>query len=666
MMGTANQAGQYGNIGNTYGNMAARMAPQAQQYGQQASQAGNQYARMATDPNSVQSYMNPYLQASLAPQLQMMDIQNAQQQAKNQAQAVGQGAFGGSRQAVMQGQNQFNNALAKQNLIGQGYNTAFNNAQQSQQFGANLGLQGLQTGLQGLQQAGNLYGQGMTGAQIGLQGVGAQQAGYSGANQAASTLGQLGQNQFAQQQAITNDMQRAGAVQQAQQQQGLDVKYQDFLKQQNYPYQQLAFASDMARGLPLSQSASSIYQAPPNAMSQAGGLGMSALGIYGMSGGFKGATGGLPQDFKRYAKGGQIGYATGGDITMMTTDQLEKLLANPSLKQLERDMVEEQLMLRRRMAMNPETSQIMAPQERAGIGAISTGDMVPEGMAGGGIVAFATGDVVKLQNLKRPENEIDLNALIAKRLATMDEGNPFAKSEEQTQAIKQQMEERKKMAPYEALAMAGLGTMAGTSQHALTNLGLGGIEGLKSYGRSLADNAADKKLLLQQQVEAEKGKYARDTTNLNALIQAKTSKDNKELGLLNAKVAGAGAAAAREATEYNRAENAYRTAVQRRIDSLIRDDKNKAIYDQNPKAIERMAEDFVQRNTSGKTLKTLGIEPISTDTGGKTPPPGTPAPSVAKPVDASKLPKVTTPAQYNGLKSGDQYVDPDGNVRTKK
>jgi hypothetical protein len=193
-------------------------------------------------------------------------------------------------------------------------------------------------------------------------------------------LGQLGQTEFGQEQAILGEQQKVGAVQQAQAQQALDLAYQDFLKQRNYPYQQLAFQSDMLRGLPLSQSAQSMYTAPPSMGSQLGGLGMSALGIYGMSGGFK-AKGGMVG--KGYAKGGQIGYATGGDIKMMKTEQLEQLLENPALTPLESDMVEKELMVRRRMEMNPESDQIMA-----GITAIPTGNMVPmEQMAGGGIVA---------------------------------------------------------------------------------------------------------------------------------------------------------------------------------------------------------------------------------------------------------------------------------------
>jgi hypothetical protein len=289
--------------------------------------------------------------------------------------------------------------------------------------GAQTGLQGLGTALQGQQarmqglgQAGQFLGQGIQGAQAGLQGVGAQQAagqlglqgtaqgmqgaGYglqgvqaaTGAGQlglqglgqatsAASTLGQLGQTEFGQEQAILAEQQKVGAIQQAQAQQSLDLAYQDFLKQRNYPYQQLAFQSDMLRGLPLSQSAQSMYTAPPSMGSQLGGLGMSALGIYGMSGGFK-AKGGMVG--KGYAKGGQIGYATGGDISMMSTQQLTKMLENPTITPLEAEMIEKQLMLRQRMTNNPEAIKMLS-----GIAAIPTGDMVPEGMAGGGIVAFA-------------------------------------------------------------------------------------------------------------------------------------------------------------------------------------------------------------------------------------------------------------------------------------
>ena len=677
MLSTVNPAGQYGQLGSTYGSMAAGLAPQAQQYGaqgvgygQQASMAGNQYNRMATDPRSMQAFMNPYIQSSLNPQLQMMDLQNAQTQQKNQAQAVGQGAFGGNRSAVLQGQTQFNNNLAKQNLIGQGYNTAFNQAQQAQQFGANLGLQGLQTGLQGqqiglqgLQQAGNLYGQGMTGAQIGLQGVGAQQAGYAGANQAAQNLGQLGQTQFAQQQAITNDMQRAGAVQQAQQQQGLDVDYQNYLNQKNYPYQQLAFQSDMLRGLPLTQQSTSMYQAPPNLASQAGGLGMTALGVYGMSGGFKqnaqggvikAAQGGL-MAAKAYKEGGQIGYASGGDISMLSTEQLMKLLDNPTLQPMERNMIEEQLMLRRRMEMNPESAKIMAQgDQRSGIGAISTGDMVPEDIpagAGGGIVAFATGDVVNLQKSKSSATDTERDEERARQSALFkrlfEEQDPFTESKKQEVEARAQLAQSKELAPWRALTMAGLGTVQGNPdpalrQNFLSNLGYGAEKGFADYGKSTAEQADINKMLLGQIEKREASKFGRDVALHNALTTSIAQKDAREIGLRNANVTAAATAESRNERLRLQAAALWKDTVHDVATELRDSTKLDPKYRKDPVAFQRMVEDVAKTRVDEKTLEMLGKTPAK--------PTATPAPGVGSPTTAKVYPPVPA-AAISALKS---------------
>jgi hypothetical protein len=159
------------------------------------------------------------------------------------ANAVGKGAFGGNRTTLAQGLNAQNYDLMRQQAIGQGYNTAFQNAQQAQQFGANLGLQGLATGLQGVNQA---------------------QQGYTGAQQAGIGLGNLG---YQQNQA---DVARLGL--------------QNTLGTQQYqlPYQNLQFARDMTSGLPISNQQTQGWQAPPNALAQTAGLASTALGAYGM------------------------------------------------------------------------------------------------------------------------------------------------------------------------------------------------------------------------------------------------------------------------------------------------------------------------------------------------------------------------------------------------
>jgi hypothetical protein len=257
--------------------------------------------------------------------------------------------------------------------------------------------------------------------------------------------------------------------------------------------------------------------------------------------------------------------------------------------------------------------------------------MVPEeGMAGGGIVAFAQG------GLKRPENEFDYNDMIRKRLAAMDTGNPFAKSEAETENIRKSMAERKEKSPYEALAMAGLGTMAGTSPNALSNLGLGGIEGLKTYGKSQAENASDQKLILQQQVEAEKGKYARDTGNLNALIAAQGHKDTKALGLLNAKNTAGANAIAKQTAALIQAQNSYNQALDNAKDTLLKQTKFSALYRNDPAAFNREAKKEAINSMSPQVLDLLGMKPIADST----PPPST-----------SKTYPPATPAAISALKS---------------
>lgn len=206
--------------------------------------AGQNYAQQATSPGGMQAYMSPYIQGALAPQLQEARRQSDISGLQNIGQAAKAGAFGGSRFGLQEAERQRNLGSLQNQIYGQGMQSAFDRAQQAQQFGATLGLQGMGQGLQ-----------------------------------AAGTLGQLGQAQFGQQKDIINALQNAGAAQQGLEQQRLSQQYQDFLTQRDYPKQQLAFMSDMLRGLPLSQSSQQGYQAPPSMLSQAAGLGLLGKGL---------------------------------------------------------------------------------------------------------------------------------------------------------------------------------------------------------------------------------------------------------------------------------------------------------------------------------------------------------------------------------------------------
>jgi hypothetical protein len=206
--------------------------------------AGQNYQNMATNPGAMQAYMSPYVQGALNPMMDEARRQSNMTGLQNQAAAIKAGAFGGSGRYIQESERQ--GALGRNlaSIYGTGMQNAFDRAQQAQQFGSTLGLQGMGQGIQ-----------------------------------AASTLGQLGQAQFGQQKDIINAMQNAGSMQQNLEQQRLSQKHQDFLNQRDYQKQQQAFMSDMLRGLPLSQSAQQNFQAPPSMLSQAAGLGFLGKGM---------------------------------------------------------------------------------------------------------------------------------------------------------------------------------------------------------------------------------------------------------------------------------------------------------------------------------------------------------------------------------------------------
>ena len=187
-------AGAIGTVGGLgYGAQGMQAGQNAAGFGTLGAEQGLSYGQNATNAGAVQSYMNPYLQATLNPAMQLQAQQFGQINAQNQGQATQQGAFGGGRQAVMQGLNQQNQMLAQNQLVGNAYNQAYNTANQNMQTAAQLGMQGTAQGIQGQQAA-------MQGAGVGLSGVNAalagQQANIQGANTglAGVNAGIAGQN----------------------------------------------------------------------------------------------------------------------------------------------------------------------------------------------------------------------------------------------------------------------------------------------------------------------------------------------------------------------------------------------------------------------------------------------------------------------------------------
>jgi len=244
-LGVTPQTGQATNYANMAGIGGLGVAGQANPYGFQSQVGG---------------YMNPYLQYSLAPQLaeanRMYDISGVNQQSK----ATQAGAFGGSREAIMAAENERNRNMGLNSIIGQGYNTAFQGAQQ--QYNQNL-----QNQLAGLNTAG----------------------------QAGSTLGQLGQNQYAQQTGNINLQNALGTQQQQQQQNILGQQYQDYMAQKQDPFNKLSYMQGILTGLPMTSSIQNVYS-NPSQLAQVAGLGLTAASLNNSFG----------NPIKPVAKGGAI------------------------------------------------------------------------------------------------------------------------------------------------------------------------------------------------------------------------------------------------------------------------------------------------------------------------------------------------------------------------
>jgi len=211
---------------------------------------------------AAQQYMNPYLQESLNPQLDEARRQAQITRMGDASRLTQAGAYGGSRQAIMESELNRNLMQNQADITGKGYFDAYNTgmagfmsdqgraldarkaAEQSRQFGygqqmtaaeqrARFGLDAQKMGEDSRQ----------FGATYGLDALKAQGA-------AGMDLGRLG--------AAESDLQRsnlaaqleAGGMQRGIEQQGLDAEYQMWAQAQQHPYQSLEFMKSMLSGIP--------------------------------------------------------------------------------------------------------------------------------------------------------------------------------------------------------------------------------------------------------------------------------------------------------------------------------------------------------------------------------------------------------------------------------
>jgi hypothetical protein len=234
-----------------------------------------------------QRYMNPYIQDVVNVQKQGAIQDHNRLRNDRNAGYIKAGAFGGSRQAVSDylGEEGLQNRLDQ--ITKQGFSDAFGQAHgaalDSQRYNIDALMRGdIETGqrfmdAQQFQDSSNQFGEqarqramelGLQGSQIGIQG--------------AATMADIDKTRQALLYEQIKNQAGVGADYDQLEQSGLDLAYQDFVNQRDYPRQSLGWLGGILHGVPVSNNQTvSEFQAR-NPMSQLLGLGVAGAGLYNM------------------------------------------------------------------------------------------------------------------------------------------------------------------------------------------------------------------------------------------------------------------------------------------------------------------------------------------------------------------------------------------------
>ena len=200
----------------------------------QFQQAADIYSGMGRleGPGGIQQYMNPYQEAVTERAIRSAREEAARQRGEAQLGAAARGSAGGSRQAIMDAMREAKLTRSIGDIQAEGRAQAFDQAREAQRISA--------TGLAALAPA-------MQKAEL----------------------------------TRLSTLQQAGAAQQALRQQMLDQQYADFLRQRDYPKEQLRTYTSVLRGFDAPASSTQLtYERPPSMGQQLGSLGIAGLGAY--------------------------------------------------------------------------------------------------------------------------------------------------------------------------------------------------------------------------------------------------------------------------------------------------------------------------------------------------------------------------------------------------
>ena len=179
-----------------------------------------------TSGTTAQDYMSPFMNAALEPQMAEAQRQAEIQRVQNASRLGKAGAFGGSRQAIMESEGQRNLLRNLADIYGTGMQTAYTQ-----------GMGQFNTEQDRAQQAQDLTNR------FGLTALGAQQV--------------------------------AGGQQRDIEQQGIAADYAQFKEERDFPYKQVQYQQSLLQGLPISATEREYIE--PSEFSEI----MSNLGMFG-------------------------------------------------------------------------------------------------------------------------------------------------------------------------------------------------------------------------------------------------------------------------------------------------------------------------------------------------------------------------------------------------
>jgi len=348
----------------------------------------------------------------------------------------------------------------------------------------------------------------------------------------------------------------------------------------------MGILNSMLRGLPMQQSSTQMYQAPPSAVSQLAGLGTAGIGALGMYNQATGNKSGGLMEVKNMASGGNaIPMKSYSDqqLNNVVRSPVSSLMADIYARSLLKDhaylksnpmaanLISQQQIPQNQPMPSPD-KMAMAPQSRVGLDTIGTSDMTE--MAGGGLLAFVGGGNTSTDGLLYPDtpgpNTGGLDPMTASpedliRRRYIEGGKESDVAKAQREALQAGIDERKKSMGYEGLTRFGLDMMAGQSPYALSNIGSAGKETLDYLSKQSNLNDADRKDLLKLAVDTDKNRESREDQMLTSLNTVEANKATRMYQLESLRIQRQAQADAKQITNETAASKLFSDTLSKNL-----------------------------------------------------------------------------------------------------